>query len=619
MKNAEHITTGTLTEHELMNARIAIHEILQQAETGRIDIDFLWRKLGSFDQLLEKVKDQQKQHKKEAHLEMLYSVSRMLGASLDPHTVLDHAMQGIVKLTRAERSYIVLKNEDGEFDVRASYNFDEKSLTGSDIGFSHSIVDQVLEQGEPILTSNAKEDDRFAKFNSVMRFSLRSVMVVPLKVRDNIIGAIYVDNRDLTDLFDQDDRMALDALAKQIAVAIENAQLYADTDQALIRRVEELNRLRELDLKMSGSLDIQLTMQYAIEASCQVGQIHTAHLGLITELGVIAEKHYGIEDGDTKPIFLDRAFKIVGEVIAQNRSITRHLISEKISVLCVPIRTPKHMIGVIILTRSSAFSDDDILWVERVAQRAAIAIDNANLYSQALKADQTKTEFVSLVAHDLKVPMTTILGYADLAKSTDGLPSEIKDFMQSIIDTVRRMEMLVSDIADISQIESGHFVINKSKLDVDKVLTGLRKSLKAHLHATQLRERQQTYIEEIEPHLPPIRTDYYRLLQVLTNLLSNAYKYTPAGGTITLSAKLKEKAIEFTVADTGVGMCKADVARIGTKFWRADDMFTREQTGAGLGFAIARSLTKQMGSNIHIESEPGKGSKFSFSIPIDET
>ena len=133
---------------------------------------------------------------------------------------------------------------------------------------------------------------------------------------------------------------------------------------------------------------------------------------------------------------------------------------------------------------------------------------------------------------------------------------------------------------------------------------------------TQMETYSHKYIEEIEPNLPDMRVDYYRLLQVLTNLVSNAYKYTPDGGTVTLRVRQKEGRIEFSVSDTGIGLSKDAIAKLGTKFWRAEDDFTRSRPGTGLGFSITRSLIEQMGSHIQIDSEEGKGSTFTFSVAV---
>jgi two-component system sensor histidine kinase VicK len=191
------------------------------------------------------------------------------------------------------------------------------------------------------------------------------------------------------------------------------------------------------------------------------------------------------------------------------------------------------------------------------------------------------------------------------------IPSHQVNYLNRIRDTVKRMEVLVSDLSDISRIEGGHFYMNESRVKVADIVQGLRDAI-----MTQMVERNHMWVENIEPDLPDMKVDYYRLLQILTNLTSNAYKYTADGGSITLDVVRLGERIEFSVSDTGIGMSPEAVQKLGTKFWRADDDFTRSKPGTGLGFAITRSLVEQMDSGIYIESEVGKGSKFTFSVPI---
>jgi signal transduction histidine kinase len=207
--------------------------------------------------------------------------------------------------------------------------------------------------------------------------------------------------------------------------------------------------------------------------------------------------------------------------------------------------------------------------------------------------------------------MTSILGYADLTLMDDNLLESQIGYLTRIRDTVRRMEMLVSDLADISRIESGHFYMDESKVAVQDVIQGVRDAI-----MTQIKSRHHIFVEQVEPNLPPLWIDYYRLLQVLTNLASNAYKYTPDGGTITLNVQRVGDKIEFCISDTGIGMSPQAVRKLGTRFWRADDEFTRSQPGTGLGYAITASLVEQMGSHIEVESQVGNGSRFTFAIPI---
>ena len=279
----------------------------------------------------------------------------------------------------------------------------------------------------------------------------------------------------------------------------------------------------------------------------------------------------------------------------------------------VPISRENTVFGVVVIKRqgAEAFTPEQQDLIERMVVRAAVAIENARLYAAVQAANLAKSEFVGIVAHDLKVPMTSISGYTDLALMVGELSDRQKEFLQRVKDTVKRMVILVSDLADVSRIESGHFYMNDTRVPVADIVQAVRDG-----GMTQMQEYQHEYIEDIQSNLPDMQVDYYRLLQVLTNLVSNAYKYTPNGGKITFRACQNNGRVEFSVTDTGIGLSPEAVAMLGTKFWRAEDDFTRSRPGTGLGFAITRSLVEQMGDSIHIQSEVGKGSTFSFSIPV---
>jgi signal transduction histidine kinase len=604
-------TTLHVTDQEITSIRQNVSLLRAQIKAGKVDGTFLNKQLDKFTDLVDRLEMEHRQLKRQARLEVLYNVSRLLGASLDLQVVLDQVMDALIQLTGAERGFLMLRNDDGQVAVKAARNFDQQTLTGDKSSFSRTVVYRVLDTGESIVTTNASEDPRFAGQSSIIGQALRSIMATPLRVRGKVIGVVYVDNRAIASLFDEDDLEALNALAGQAAIAIDNARLFGVTDQKLAERVEELQQLRRIDLQLNETLDADKAMTYTLEWACRLSGAQVGHLGLIENGTVPVNHHYGITDLETQPIYLNIAYPQVNEVIkAQKPLLTTRGSS---SILVVPVRHEQTVIGVIVLRRRGEFTSDQQDIVERIAARAAGAIENARLYSRVQAADRAKSEFVGIVAHDLKVPMTSILGYADLTLMDENLPQHQVNYLNRIRDTVRRMELLVSDLSDISRIESGHFYMDETRVRVEDVVQGLRDGL-----APQLAAGHHHWVEKIEPNLPEMKADYFRLLQVLTNLTSNAFKYTPDGGTITLIVTRLEERIEFRVADTGIGLSPEAVAKLGTKFWRADDDFTRSKPGTGLGFAITRSLVEQMGSGIYVESEVGKGSTFTFSVPIDK-
>ncbi|MFN8452497.1 MAG: GAF domain-containing protein [Anaerolineae bacterium] len=598
-----------VNDSELGGMRHNLNLLRAQLQIGRVEASFLDKQVGRMIDLLERLEHEHRQLKKQERLEALYNVSRLLGSSLDLQTVLNQVMDSIIQLTKAERGFLMLRNDDGQVEVKAARNFDHQTLTSDKFQYSRTIVNQVMDTGESVVTTNALEDPRFSVQESIIGQALRSIMATPLRVRGRVIGAIYVDNTAVTGLFEAEDLATLDAFAGQAAISIDNARLYSATDQKLAERVEELRQLRRIDLQLNETLNAERAMAYTLEWAARLASADVGYFGLIDGKNIPTAHSYGIEIDDTLPIFLEKTYPQAMEVVESGETVAINDERRHFGVLIIPVRREQKVFAVIILRRRGAFSDEQKEVVERLVARAAVAIENARLYAAMQAADRAKSEFVGIVAHDLKVPMTSILGYADLTLMDGNLQDQQTNYLNRIRDTVKRMEMLVSDLADISRIESGHFYMNETRVDVPDVVQGLRDAI-----MTQIKARGHTFVEEIEPDLPPMWVDYYRLLQVLTNLASNAYKYTPDGGTITLTVRRADDRVEFCISDTGIGMTRESIKKLGTKFWRAEDDYTRSQPGTGLGYAITINLVEQMGGHIQVESHVAKGSNFTFSV-----
>lgn len=618
---------GGISDMEMAAMRQNLSLIQNQIRVGRLDPEFLGRQIDKLVSFFDRIEVERQKARKYGQFEALFNLSRALGSSLDLQTVLNQVMDAIIQLTGAERGFLMLQDDDGALSVQAARNFDQQTLGSDDFKYSRTVANQVLDGGKPILTTNAAEDPRFAGQASIVAQSLRSVMATPLLTRGRVIGVVYVDSRALAGLFREDDLTALDALSGQAAVAIENARLFDATDKQLALRVEELRQLRRIDLLLNETLDADKAMAFTLEWACRLANATSGHLGLVdTHTHTLPALHHYGESPHQHAAHLGAAYPRVWDVVTHNKTLsfnpteaeidseaTRGILPQQ--VLIVPIRRENAVIGVVILERQDAdpFTADQQDIVERVVARAAITIENARLYDAVRAADKAKSEFVGIVAHDLKAPMNGIGGYSDLLLMQGNLTERQTDYLTKIKDTVRRMAILVSDLADISRIESGHFFMDEIPVPVPSLVQAVQDGT-----MPQIQERHHTFVVDVEPELPDMYVDYYRLLQVLTNLVSNAYKYTPDNGTITLRATRKDDRIRFQISDTGIGLTEEGIAKLkeGAKFWRAEDRFTRSQQGTGLGFAITRSLIEQMGSHIDIQSEPGKGSTFSFEVKM---
>ena len=247
---------------------------------------------------------------------------------------------------------------------------------------------------------------------------------------------------------------------------------------------------------------------------------------------------------------------------------------------------------------------------EKVKQRTQ---ELAEARDGAVSANRSKSEFVSIVSHELKIPMTSIKGYSDLMLSgaTGQLTEHQIKFLSTIRNNVNRMATLVSDLADISRIESGNLRLEPRDVPVwdviDEVVT---------LTRTQTTQKNQTVTVDIPKELPKAWCDRNRLAQILTNLVSNANKYTQEGGAIIVHAILEGELIQIKVEDNGFGIAPEDQPKLFGNFFRSADDKVREAVGTGLGLSITKNLIELQGGKIWFESEFRKGTSFFFTVPI---
>ena len=285
------------------------------------------------------------------------------------------------------------------------------------------------------------------------------------------------------------------------------------------------------------------------------------------------------------------------------------------SLMLVPLRARGRTLGVVsfvLVNGARRYALADLALAEDLAQRAALAADNARLYREAQDASRAKDEFLAVLSHELRTPLTPVLGWVRMLRTGTLAPEATERALDTVERNTRLQAQLVEDLLDVSRIIAGKLSLNLRPVAlgpiVDMVIEGAAASTLA---------KSIIVTRQVEPDLPRIEADANRLQQVVANLLSNAVKFTPAGGRVEVGVARAGDDLRLTVADTGDGLAPEVAPHIFDRFRQADSTITRQYGGLGLGLSIVRHIVERHGGTVQATSEgPGHGTTFTVTLPI---
>ncbi len=490
-------------------------------------------------------------------LKELEQIGRSITASLDLDYVLTAIVDSAVDITGAEEgNLLILDDDSGELYMRAARNFQDEFVRTFRLPVSDTLAGEVIRTGKPVLL----DEGTLQKIKT--SYLVRTLMYVPLQIHGRVIGVLGVDNRESKQTFSGHHLALVSTLADYAAIAIENARLYSNTEverrklETILDRIEDGVIVADFDNRV-------ILVNRTARNAFGIGEDDPISLKPLEDVFHHEELLYMFTDGhDTYPYRSELALDDGRIVNAQLASIPD--------------------VGF-------AVTMQDITYFKEL--------------------DTIKSDFVNTVSHDLRSPLTAILGYTELISRVGEVNDQQREFINRVQISVRNITTLINDLLDLGRIEAG-FDARKELVLPSMIVQYSVDSMTSSLNRKRLKLTLDT-----PEKLPKIFGDPVRLRQIVDNLLGNAIRYTPEGGTIIISLRVERGQVIMQVEDTGLGIPPADQPYIFDKFYRASNV-SSDVSGSGLGLAIVKSIVESHLGRVWVDSSLGNGSTFTVVIPI---
>lgn len=507
---------------------------------------------------------------------------------------------------------------------------------------------KLLESGQPELMSDVSESTRqpfegpSEVLHIVRALDLKSYMGTPLIARSRVIGALTFSSIQPDRHYTQDDFLFAQELARRIALTLDNARLYqeAQEDIAERRQIEQnLRFLAEAGKLLSSSLDYQTTLTHVtylavphIADWCSVDmrtdegiqQLAVAHVDpekvqWAKELRQQNPPDLNAPTGLSKVLRTGKA-EFYPEIddallVATTRSEEGLTLARALrlsSTMIVPLLIQGQAIGAITFVAAESgrhYTQTDLSMAEELASRAALAIHNAHLYSEAQKAIGIRDDFISIASHELRTPITSLKMYTQfvqkqLSKQGD---ESLSQFLGRMDAQLNKLNGLIGDLLNVSKIEVGRLEFQEEWFNLDEVVSETCEAIQ------QTAPKHTIHIEGSISC--PVWGDKDRIGQVVTNLLTNAIKYSPQAHEVLVRLQSEPDAAVVSVQDFGIGIDQEHLSKIFTRFYRVNDPEEKTFPGLGIGLYLSHEIIARHGGSLTVASEKGKGSTFTFSLP----
>jgi signal transduction histidine kinase/CheY-like chemotaxis protein len=649
-----YVTLRWVAAHERSKAQRKTEELEEQARALEATVDERTQEIRTQAAQLAAQRDS---------IELLSTIGREITASLDLNTILFKLYERVnqivdasifgVGLYRPEQHLIEysLAIENGKRYAPYTRSTDDKNQFAVwCIDHRESILINDVAAGYARYMPTYQHVERKLEDGSLAQPPM-SMIYLPLIAQERVLGVLSVQSFK-KDAYTEQHLSLLKNLASYTTIALDNAQAYQTINQRereVSERAAELATINNITQALAAQLERDKLIQLVGDQLRELFHASIAYIALLDRATMMLNFPYTYgESAQPRPFGAGLTSQIIrsGQPLLINEDMEGHrarlgveqLGRRSASYLGVPIPSGGEMVGVISVQstdQEGRFTESDQRLLSTIASAVGVALHNAKLFEEARvarmaaeEADAAKSSFLSTVSHELRTPLTSVLGFAKIIRrrleerlfplipsddrKVEQTKNQVVENLGVVVSEGERLTKLIDDVLDLAKIEAGKFTWNVSMVSVQDVVERAVSATSSLFDAKKLKLEQQ-----IEPGMPPVTGDHDRLIQVVINLISNAVKFT-TDGTIRCAAHRKAGEIVVSVTDSGIGIAPADQAKVFERFKQVGDTLTDKPKGTGLGLPICKEIVEYHGGQIWVQSTPGKGSTFSFTLPITE-
>jgi two-component system, NtrC family, sensor kinase len=475
---------------------------------------------------------------------------------------------------------------------------------------------------------------------------LRTALAVPMLRGQTLVG-VFTIWKTVVEPFTDRQIELVTTFADQAVIAIENVRLFTELEartRELTHSVEELRALGEVSQAVSSTLKLETVLATIVSRAVQMSG---SYEGIVYEFDEAAQTFHARATHQITPEHLEALRKTpvrLGKGAVGRAGVIREpvqvadietewqLVAPQVralharegmrSLLAVPLVREERLFGGLVILRRDrgTFPPEVVAMVRTLAAQSMLAIQNARLFleieeksRQLEAASRHKSEFLANMSHELRTPLNAVIGFSEvlLQRMFGELNAKQDEYLKDIYASGQHLLSLINDILDLSKIEAGRMELAPAPFHLptalDSAVTLVKERAARHGIILQV---------DVDPQLGEVVGDERKVKQVLLNLLSNAVKFTPEGGRISLKAGRTDGMVQIAITDTGIGIAPEDQAAIFEEFRQVGHDVTRKQEGTGLGLTLAKKFVELHGGRIWVESEVGRGSTFTFTLPV---